>query len=85
MAIESKTSQIDATCKFLDDMEGESDKIAENINECDEQLQVQGNQEIIEATSEASRLRYERNDLEKQKIEMEEEAEKLRTQGIDFQ
>ena len=40
MAIEGKTGQIDATCKFLDDMEGESDKIAENINECDEQLQV---------------------------------------------
>ena len=36
MAIEGKTGQIDATCKFLDDMEVESEKIAENINECDE-------------------------------------------------
>ena len=74
-AVESKQAQIDATCRFLNEMEIQSEKIDESINECDEQLHLNGNQEIIMATSEANRLRLERNELEKEKFNMTQEAE----------
>ena len=66
-------------------MDVQAENIDESINECDEQLHLNGNQEIIMATSEANRLRLERNELEKEKFKMTTEAEEMRAHGIELQ
>lgn len=58
-------------------MEAEAENTQNMIYETDEKLAIGGNQEVIDVTGEASRLRHLRMELTKEKEEMDRDAVKM--------
>ena len=76
---------IEAAESIIVQMQGELDSIQVSIDEADDQMVIQGNQDLINATAEANRLRQEKYTLESEKDKLIQEAVEMRQKGIEFE